>query len=226
MRIFGTGAELHIHNGAGWVEVREGSVEECIEIPYPPYPPPYDSDFPPSIQRSGYEVRFQAEFGRDAAYWYERVREALQQALAHRTEEEATVDPTGEYTTQVEEGVTLSPYTLEFTAWIQHCYDLLEAGQEDHILSDPWYQRPGGRPMLTDDEVDKVIAELDKEYEVELGTYPGYHRNRSGANALPEFHRLSPRARRALVEGCDRIITKYWRQGEVRQAEEVDAQGA
>jgi hypothetical protein len=218
MLVFGTGGELYVHDGTGWVEVGEGSVEGCIELPDPPYPPPHDGDFIPYRRGKTNSC--------DATYWYERVREALRRASVYRTQEEATVDPTGEYSARVEEGVTLSPYTLEFTDWIQHCYDLLEAGQEDRIISDPWYTRPSGRPMLTDEEIDKVISELDREYEVELGTYPGYHRNRSGANALPEFHRLSPRARRALVEGCDRIITKYWRQSEVRQAEEIDAQGA
>jgi hypothetical protein len=113
------------------------------------------------------------------------------------------------YPPRVEEGVTLSSYTLEFTAWIQQCFELLEAGQEDRILSDPWYERADGRPSLTDAEVDAVIEALDKEYQFELGAYPGYHRNRSGANALPEFHRLSLRARRAMVEGIDRIVAKY-----------------
>jgi hypothetical protein len=114
-----------------------------------------------------------------------------------------------EYATRVEEGVTLTSYTLEFTDWIQHCYQLLEAGEEDRIISDPWYQRSDGRPPLSDEQIDRVIEALDKEYEYELGTYPGYHRNRSGANALPEFHRMSARARRAMVEGIDRIIAKH-----------------
>jgi hypothetical protein len=113
------------------------------------------------------------------------------------------------YETRIEEGVTLTSYTLEFTEWIQHCYALLEAGEEDRIISDPWYERTDGRPPLSDEEIDRVVAALDKEYEYELGTYPGYHRNRSGANALPEFHRMSSRARRAMVEGIDRIISKH-----------------
>ncbi len=113
------------------------------------------------------------------------------------------------YAARIEEGVTLSPYTLEFTDWIQHCYELLEAGEEDRIMSDPFYERADGKPQLTDEEIDAVIAALDQEYAYELGTYPGYHRNRSGANSLPEFNRMSPRARRAMVEGIDRIITKH-----------------
>jgi hypothetical protein len=98
---------------------------------------------------------------------------------------------------RVEEGVTLNDYTLEFTEFLQHCFALLEDGREDQILSDPFFDSG-----ISDEQVDAVIAALDAEYEHELGTYPGYHRNRSGANALPEFHRLSPRGRRALVEGA------------------------
>jgi hypothetical protein len=114
-----------------------------------------------------------------------------------------------EYQTVIEEGITLTAYTLEFTEYLQHCFELLDAGNEDQILSDPFYQREDGKPPLTDEEIDTVIVALDAEYEYELGTYPGYHRNRSGANALPEFHRLSPRARRSMVEGIARIIEKY-----------------
>src|ERR1044071_6617902 len=123
-----------------------------------------------------------------------------------------------EYQTRIEEGVTLSPYTLELTDWIQHCYELMDAGEEDRIISDPWYERSDGREPLTDEQIDAVIEALDKEYEYELGTYPGYHRNRSGANALPEFRRMSPRARRAMVEGIDRIIAKYRAPVEIQKA--------
>ena len=115
----------------------------------------------------------------------------------------------GEYIDTVEEGVTLSAFTNEVTAWLQQCFDLLEAGQEDRIPSDPWYTRATGRPILTDYLVDGMILALDAEYDMEIGTYPGYHRNRSGANARTGFDRLAPRARRALVEGLDRIVTKH-----------------
>ncbi|HZT06028.1 MAG TPA: hypothetical protein VFC51_03290 [Chloroflexota bacterium] len=126
----------------------------------------------------------------------------------------------GDYTPRVEEGVTLSAYTLEVTDWLQHCFDLLESGNEDRIMSDPWYRRDGDRPPLSDEQVDAVVEALDKEYEYELGTYPGYHRNRSGANALPEFRRLSPRARRAMVEGIDRIVSKYRQKGHTNPAKQ------
>lgn len=105
---------------------------------------------------------------------------------------------------RVEEGVTLNDYTIELTAWLQRCFDLLEAGCEDQILSDPFFESG-----ISDERVDAIVEALDNEYAFELGTYPSYHRNRSGANALPEFHRLSPRGRRALVEGALVIKRKY-----------------
>lgn len=138
----------------------------------------------------------------DAAYG---ARESVPRtAHPHRRNREADAALIEDYTSRVEEGVTLTAYTLEFTAWIQHCFDCLEAGQEDRILSDPFFNSG-----ISDEQVDAVITALDAEYEHELGTYPGYHRNRSGCNALPEFHRLSARGRRALVEGCLRIKRKY-----------------
>lgn len=111
----------------------------------------------------------------------------------------------GEYVDTTEEGVTLSAYTNEITAWLQRCFRMLEDGEEDRILvSDPFFESG-----LSDELIDQVIAALDAEYAHELGTYPSYHRNRSGANALPEFHRLSARGRRALVEGALLVKQKY-----------------
>lgn len=110
---------------------------------------------------------------------------------------------------RVEEGVTLSDQTLEMTAYLQDVFDKLERGEEHLILGDPFYTREGGRPPLTDEHIDKVIAAIDSEYATELGQYPAYHRNRSGATALPEFSRLSPAARRRVVEGLDAITQRY-----------------
>lgn len=107
-----------------------------------------------------------------------------------------------EYEARIEEGVTLSAYTLELTAWLQHCFDQLEKG--DELYADPFFDSG-----ISDERVDAIIEALDAEYAFELGTYPTYHRNRSGANAPPEFHRLSPQGRRALVDGCLAIKRKY-----------------
>lgn len=107
------------------------------------------------------------------------------------------------------EGIVVTDDTLEVIAYLQTCYEQMERGEEDHILGDPFYQRAGGKPMLTDEEVDKVVAAIDAEFATEIGQYPGYHRNRSGATHTPDFHRLSARARRAMVEGLDAILARH-----------------
>jgi len=110
---------------------------------------------------------------------------------------------------RIEDGVSLSAYTCEITDYLQHVFDLMETGDEDRIMGDPWFQRAEGLPALTDEDVDRVIEALDSEFETEIRHYASYHLNHSGANFTPDFHRLSPRARRAVVEGLDAIIARH-----------------
>ena len=109
----------------------------------------------------------------------------------------------------IEEGVTLNDDVLECIAWLQSCYEHIEAGTEHLIMSEPFYTRADGKPPLTQEEVDKLITAIDFEFGFEIASYPGYHRNRSGANATPDFHRLSSSARRAVVEGLDGILARH-----------------
>jgi hypothetical protein len=106
----------------------------------------------------------------------------------------------------IEEGVYLDDVVIEVISFMQDCFDKLERGEEDLILADPYFERPGGKPPLTDDEVDRVIAAIDSEFAHEITNYLDYHRNRSGANFAPEFARMSARARRAMVEGIEAIM--------------------
>jgi hypothetical protein len=108
---------------------------------------------------------------------------------------------------EIEEGVTLSAYTLDVIEYLQDCFEKLEAGQEDLILSDPFYVPHDG--PLSDEKIDRLIAAIDEEHDKEINSFPDYHRRRSGANAKPEWHRLSPRARRAVAEGCMRILEEH-----------------
>jgi hypothetical protein len=110
---------------------------------------------------------------------------------------------------RTEEGVVLHDDVLEVTAYLQDCFDKLNRGEEDRILGDPFYRRPDDKPPMSDEEVDRVVAAIDEEFAHEIGAYPGYHRNRSGANAPAEFLRLSPRARRAMVEGLEAILARH-----------------
>lgn len=109
----------------------------------------------------------------------------------------------------VTEGVTLTDDVLECIAYLQDVLEKLDRDEEHLILSDPFYQRANGKPPLTDEVVDKVIEAIEAEFAFELGNYPGYHRNRSGATDPPEFTRLSPSARRAVAEGLDAILQRH-----------------
>ncbi|SRR5581483_1757284 len=92
---------------------------------------------------------------------------------------------------------------IAVTDYLQDCFEKLESGTEQAILRDPLAIRD---PALTDEEVDKVIAALDAEYDHEMEYSYSYHRTRSGATLKTEFHRLGPDARRAMVEGLDYLI--------------------
>jgi hypothetical protein len=106
----------------------------------------------------------------------------------------------------IEEGVYLDDVVIEVIAFMQDCFDKLERGEEDQILADPFFERPRGKPPLTDEEIDGIISAIDSEFTHEITNYLDYHRNRSGANAAPEFARMSPRSRRAMVEGIEAIM--------------------
>jgi hypothetical protein len=123
---------------------------------------------------------------------------------------------------RTEEGVVLHDDVLEIIAYLQDCFDKLNRGEEDRILGDPFYRRPEGKPNMTDEEIDRVVAAIDEEFAHEIGAYPGYHRNRSGANAPADFQRLSPRARRAMVEGLEAILVRH-QAAKAAQAQEEQA---
>jgi hypothetical protein len=110
---------------------------------------------------------------------------------------------------RVEENVKLSAFTVAVIDYLQHVFEMLDAGRERDIISDPWFTRRDGLPPLTESAIDRLIAAIDEEFAVEIGSFAGYHRNRSGATATPDFHRLSPAARRAVAEGLDAIVSRY-----------------
>jgi len=110
---------------------------------------------------------------------------------------------------RIEEGVELRDMTIEVVDYLQDVLEKLDAGMESHILADPFYERVDGKPPFTDEQVDKVIDAIDAEFAVEISLYPGYHKGRSGANTTPDFWRLGPSARRAVVEGLDAIRRRY-----------------
>lgn len=97
----------------------------------------------------------------------------------------------------------------EVTDWLQHCFELLNTGQESKLRPDPFYVRPEGKPSLTRADIDKVIQGMDQEYEIENVGGFSMHRRASGAEKHTEFSRLGDQGRRALVEGAEKILTKW-----------------
>jgi len=106
-----------------------------------------------------------------------------------------------------EAGVEITGLSLDIIDYLQDCYEKLEAGQEQLILSDPFYVPHDG--PLSDAKVDALIAAIDGKFHHEITNFPTYHERRSGANAEPEFARLGPTARRAMAEGLTRILDEW-----------------
>ena len=95
--------------------------------------------------------------------------------------------------------------TAAVIAWLEECFQHLEAGEEERIPSNLFYKSTRG--ILTDDYVDRMVDKIEAEFVHELTAYPAYHfRNAHGATKPPDFHRLSRNARRAMVEGLDRVL--------------------
>ena len=109
------------------------------------------------------------------------------------------------------EGVVLTDEELTIIACIQEVLDLFEAGEEE-IQSDPSFVWPGEPP--SDERVEEIIAALDEKFAHEIQTYPGYHRNRSGATTTPDFHRMPIFVKRILVERVKAIFMAYEGGGE------------
>src|SRR3954471_4657646 len=107
------------------------------------------------------------------------------------------------------EATWISPYHAETTWAVQTVFEALESGQADHLAPDPFFVRAEGKPTFSDEDVDRIIAALDEEYDHEMSMYSVWHRNRSGATAQTELRRLPPLARRYLVELLDQIKTKH-----------------
>ena len=88
--------------------------------------------------------------------------------------------------------------------WLSFCLDKLQQGREREIPRNPFYRSTRG--VITKDYVDRIIRIIDECFEHESKTYPAWHRQQSGSSVPPDFARLGEYGRRAVVEGCDRIM--------------------
>lgn len=115
----------------------------------------------------------------------------------------------GEYVGRREEGIYLPPQILEITDCLQWAFEALQDGHPERLMPDPFYVRGGDLPPLTDEEVDRLIADLDVEYDKEMNGSAAHHLKRSGATAHTDLHRLGTVARRALAERLDYVLQKH-----------------
>ena len=74
-------------------------------------------------------------------------------------------------------------------------FELLQAGQADGRYPDPQWQQPKGKKPLTPELADRLVAELDADFELEKHRFP-----ESDVNNGPCFHRLKPWARMAFAQ--------------------------
>jgi len=92
-------------------------------------------------------------------------------------------------------------------------YHALEDGTVADWQPDPSYQRSRGRDPWTEDEVDRIIAGLDEEYGKELRSWASKPRwsqsNGLGCDAGPDFARLQPPQRLALVQVLDQVLQEH-----------------
>ena len=68
------------------------------------------------------------------------------------------------------------------------------------------YVRCSGKPLWTEEELDKLIRDIDAEIDIEVTRAPG---TAVGAKAGPGFHRLAVPQRLALVQALDMTLDKY-----------------
>lgn len=83
----------------------------------------------------------------------------------------------------------------------------LEDGTAAHRMPDPGYQRRGGKPSWTEEELTALINAIDADCNRELG----WARTNTAmlCTAGPEFHRLLPAQRLAMAQQLDAILAQY-----------------
>ena len=92
--------------------------------------------------------------------------------------------------------------TADFIEWLQFCFECKRDGRD--IPRNINYRSKRG--VLTDEYVERVVANIEAEFEYELATFSTYHYNRSGALHPPRFTEMSMMDKRAMVEGIDRVL--------------------
>ena len=80
---------------------------------------------------------------------------------------------------------------------LEDWFSAVEDGTAHHRLPDPGFVPPPGRPAITEDLVEGLVAELDRELDMDAFGVQG---RKYEADASCEFHRLAYPQRVALVQ--------------------------
>ena len=81
----------------------------------------------------------------------------------------------------------------------------MESGTVELRLPDPSYTRPDGKAIWTEEELDKLVQDIDAEIEIEVTRTPG---TSVGADAGPGFCRLEVPQRLALAQQLELLMEK------------------
>jgi len=84
----------------------------------------------------------------------------------------------------------------------------LEDGSHVHRLPDFSYQRSRGRAQWTEEELDRLVRDIDAEIDQEVPRLPGTQA-KVRAKAGSGFHRLAVPQRLALAQELDRLIAEH-----------------
>lgn len=92
------------------------------------------------------------------------------------------------------------------TACLQDWFLALEDGTAGYRLPDPDYQRSRDRPPWTEDELDRLVRDIDAEIDQEVTRAPGIGTH---STMGPGFQRLEPAQRLALAQGLDALLVVH-----------------
>jgi hypothetical protein len=99
-----------------------------------------------------------------------------------------------------------NPGVAAVTAVLEEWCLALEDGSHVYRMPAPDYQRPGGKDLWTEDELDLLMRALDAEIDQEVTRAPG---TSVGAKAGPAFHRLAVPQRLALAQQLADTVAEH-----------------
>ncbi len=82
----------------------------------------------------------------------------------------------------------------------------MEDGTAMFRQPDPNYERSGGRPTWTEEELDKLMRDIDAEIDQEVGRAPG---TSTGSKLGSGFTRLQLPQRLALAQQLDALVAQH-----------------